>query len=196
MSPYKLVSYRFKKVSLVCLPTQERVPLLKLLSERSIKVSCVRLPNENGIGPKKLHPSASKKCKDLRLSIESGSMPKKPVPASLKSSRGILLLNSGTFPVRFELKCTPRDLRFGSRKIPVGNSPCKPQFLRKIAFKEVKFVKVQGRVDDMSTSLRTSSCKFISFSAILLRLDLWSFNGFKARSRETNLESCKISDGI
>ena len=30
MSPYKLVSYRFRKASFVCLPTQERVPLLKL----------------------------------------------------------------------------------------------------------------------------------------------------------------------
>ena len=78
----------------------------------------------------------------------------------------------------------------------MGNSPCKPQSLREIVVKEDKFVKTLGTVDDMSTSLRTSSSKFVNFSAILLRPGLWSFNGFKARHWETNLGSCKIFDEI
>ena len=76
-------------------------------------MSSVRLPNEAGIGPKKLHPSTFKKYKDLRLPIESGSSPKKLVPASERTSKGLLLLKSGTRPLTLGLKCTHRDLRFG-----------------------------------------------------------------------------------
>ena len=57
------------------------------------------------IGPEKLHLETSKKYKDLRLPIESGSLPEKLMTASPITSRWLLLLNFGTRPVRFRLKC-------------------------------------------------------------------------------------------
>lgn len=69
-------------------------------------MSFVRLPNEAGIGPEKLHPSTFKEYKDLRLPIESGSSPKKLAPTSDRTSRGLLLLKSGTCSLRLGLKHT------------------------------------------------------------------------------------------
>jgi hypothetical protein len=62
--------------------------------------------------------------------------------------------------------------------------------------KEDKFAKILGTVDDMSTPLRSSSFKFVNFWAKLLRPGFWSFNEFPERSKETKLESSKISEVI
>ena len=64
ISPYKLIFSRHNVVSLVCLPTQERVPRLKMFSERSRYVSFVRLANDDGIGPEKLLLLTSNSYKD------------------------------------------------------------------------------------------------------------------------------------
>jgi hypothetical protein len=45
----------------------------------------------------------------------------------------------------------------------VGNSPCRPHSSKNRDVKEDKFAKILGTVDDMSTSLRYSSFKFVNF---------------------------------
>lgn len=93
-------------------------------------MSFVRLQNKAGIGLEKLNLLASKEYKDLRLPIDLGNLLEKLMPESIKLSRGLLILNSGTRLVRFGLKPTLRDLKFGSKKKTYWKLTMKTQFPR------------------------------------------------------------------
>ena len=60
----------------------------------------------------------SNSIKDFRFPIESGNLPENPMFASLSIRRGLLLWNSGRYPMRFSLSRTLRNWRFRNLKSP------------------------------------------------------------------------------
>ena len=111
----------------------------------------------------------SNSIKDFRFPIESGNLPENPMFASLSIRRGLLLWNSGRYPVRFSLSRTLRNWRFRNLKISMGNSPYSPQPLRPRDVKEDKLAKMWGTGEDMFTIPKWRSLRLVKFSATLFR---------------------------
>ena len=128
--------------------------------------------------------------------MDSGSWPEKLVSSSIKVSSWLPEWNSGKYPLRYGLYRILRKRRLGKWNIPRGSSPCNPQSLRNRDDKDDKFAMIWGTLADMFTSERWSTSKLVNASTKCCRPDFWSFKEFDLRSRETSLESSKISSGI